>query len=89
MELPKDLLYTKEHEWARIEGKKAVVGITDHAQHALGDITFADLPKSGANVKQSKVMMTIESVKAASDVYALFRVSCAKPITISRNIRSW
>ena len=70
MPAPKDLLYTKEHEWVRIEGKLGTVGITDHAQHALGDITFADLPAVGKVVKQSESMATVESVKAASDVYA-------------------
>jgi glycine cleavage system H protein len=64
------IFYTKEHEWVRITGKEAVIGISDYAQAALGDVTFVDLPKIGAMVQQSKSMMTIESVKAASDVYA-------------------
>lgn len=70
MNIPQDLLYTKDHEWARIDGKTAVVGITDYAQHSLGDITFVDLPKVGALVKQQQVCSTVESVKAASDVFA-------------------
>jgi len=70
MNVPEDLLYTKDHEWARIEGEEAVVGITDYAQGALGDITFIDLPKPGARIKQSEWCATVESVKAASDVYA-------------------
>lgn len=70
MNIPEDLLYTKEHEWVRIKGKEAVIGITDHAQGLLGDITYIDLPKPGAVVEQFKVCSTIESVKAASDVYA-------------------
>lgn len=70
MNVPDDLLYTKEHEWISIKGKEAVVGITDYAQGLLGDITFIDLPKLGAIVEQFKVCCTIESVKAASDVYA-------------------
>ncbi|MDD5135797.1 MAG: glycine cleavage system protein GcvH [Candidatus Omnitrophica bacterium] len=70
MNIPKDLFYTKDHEWARLEGKKAYVGITDYAQGALGDITFAGLPKNGDAVKQSDLCATVESVKAASDVYA-------------------
>ncbi len=68
--VPKGLLYTKEHEWVRIEGKEAVVGITDHAQAELGDITFVELPKAGMQISQLKVFGTIESVKAASDLYA-------------------
>ena len=67
---PKDLKYSKEHEWARIEGDEAVVGITDYAQEELGDITFVETPEKGASVKQSEVFATIKSVKAASDIYA-------------------
>jgi glycine cleavage system H protein len=67
---PKNLRYTKEHEWVRIEGNEAVIGITDHAQAELGDITFIELPKVGAQITQLKVFGTIESVKAASDLYA-------------------
>lgn len=70
MQVPEDLLYTKEHEWVRISGKTATVGITDHAQEALGDITFVDLPKIGSSAEQFKQYATVESVKAASDVYA-------------------
>ncbi len=68
--VPKGLLYTKEHEWVRIEGKEAVIGITDHAQAELGDITFVEVPKAGTQISQFKVFGTIESVKAASDLYA-------------------
>ena len=70
MNIPKDRLYTKEHEWARIEGNIAHVGITDYAQASLGDITFVGLPKAGGAVKQAEFSATVESVKAASDVYA-------------------
>jgi glycine cleavage system H protein len=70
MLIPDNLLYTKDHEWAKIEGNNAKLGITDFAQAALGDITFIDLPKVGATVKQSGLYATVESVKAASDVYA-------------------
>ena len=72
MEISKDRFYTKEHEWARIEGNTAHVGITDHAQTSLGDITFVGLPKVGDVVKQTEFCATVESVKAASDVYAPF-----------------
>ena len=70
MNTPDNLFYTKDHEWARIDGKTAYVGITDYAQNSLGDITFAGLPKKGDTVKQSEYCATVESVKAASDVYA-------------------
>jgi glycine cleavage system H protein len=70
MNVPDNLLYTKDHEWAKIEGNNATIGITDYAQHALGDITFVDVPKVGSKVMQSKWCATVESVKAASDVYA-------------------
>ena len=70
MNIPKDLFYTKDHEWARMEGKIAYVGITDYAQHSLGDITFVELPKINEALKQASHCATVESVKAASDVYA-------------------
>jgi glycine cleavage system H protein len=70
MDIPKNIFYTKDHEWARIEGRIAYVGITDYAQHSLGDITFVELPKVGELLKQSAYCATVESVKAASDVYA-------------------
>lgn len=70
MNVPNNIFYTKDHEWARIDGKIAYVGITDYAQHSLGDITFVGLPKIGEILKQSSYCATVESVKAASDVYA-------------------
>lgn len=70
MNIPKNLFYTKDHEWARIEGNTAYIGITDYAQHSLGDITFVELPKIAEELKQSKYCATVESVKAASEVYA-------------------
>ena len=70
MNMPEGFLYTKEHEWAKIEGDQAKVGITDYAQSSLGDITFIELPKEGTEVEQSKGLATVESVKVASDVYA-------------------
>lgn len=70
MNIPADLRYTKEHEWARIEGTYAVVGITDYAQHELGDIVFIELPKPGAVVEKGKVCASIEAVKAVSDLFA-------------------
>jgi len=67
---PENLKYTKEHEWVKMEGDVAVIGITDHAQSQLGDITFVELPEAGRQVKQSDSVSTVESVKAASDIYA-------------------
>jgi glycine cleavage system H protein len=66
----KGLLYTKDHEWARIEGDIATVGITDHAQDQLGELTFVELPDVGKEVKQKGELAVVESSKAASDVYA-------------------
>ena len=62
--------YTKEHEWVKIDGNIATVGISDYAAHQLGDITFVELPAVGKAVKQFEVLCAIESVKAASDIYA-------------------
>ena len=68
--IPQELKYTKDHEWVRIEGEEAVIGITDHAQSELGDITFVELPQVGKEIDQSASVATIESVKAASDIFA-------------------
>jgi glycine cleavage system H protein len=62
--------YTKEHEWVEVEGDTATVGITNHAQESLGDIVFIDLPTVGKEVKSNEELCVIESVKAASDIYA-------------------
>jgi glycine cleavage system H protein len=62
--------YTKEHEWVSVEGTLATVGISEHAAHELGDITFVDLPQIGKSVKQFDTLAGIESVKAASDIYS-------------------
>ncbi|MFZ5627886.1 MAG: glycine cleavage system protein GcvH [Spirochaetota bacterium] len=67
--IPADLKYTKEHEWVKISGNKARVGITDYAQGALGDVVYIDFPKAGAEIKQMAVAGTIESVKAVSEIY--------------------
>ena len=70
-ELPGDLQYTKEHEWLRREDDGSVtVGITDHAQSALGDLVYVELPEDGADLEVEAEMAVVESVKAASDVYA-------------------
>ncbi|MEI7816118.1 MAG: glycine cleavage system protein GcvH [Desulfuromonadales bacterium] len=64
------MYFTKEHEWVKVEGNVGTMGISDHAAHELGDITFVELPKIGATVKQFGVLGSIESVKAASDIFA-------------------
>jgi len=68
--IPKELLYAKTHEWAKIDGQQAVVGITHFAQEQLGDITYVELPKVGAKLTQGAEMGSIESVKAASELYS-------------------
>jgi glycine cleavage system H protein len=68
--VPKELRYTKEHEWVRVEGGLAVVGITDYAAHELGDVVFVELPEIGRTVTQANAVGVIESVKAVSDLFA-------------------
>jgi glycine cleavage system H protein len=67
---PDNFRYTKEHEWVRMDGDSATIGITDHAQQELGDIVYVDLPKPGTRVEQGKTMGTVESVKAVSEIYS-------------------
>ena len=69
MAVPEQLLYSKEHEWVKIAGDTAIVGITDYAQNALGDIVYVELPKVGAKVEQGGNVGVIESVKAVSDLF--------------------
>ena len=69
-QIPDDLRYTKEHEWARIRGNRAQVGITRFAVEQLGDVTQLELPKQGEAVKKDEVFGTVESVKAVSDLFA-------------------
>lgn len=67
---PKDLRYTNDHEWARKKGSTVVVGVTDHAQEALGDVAFVDLPKLGQELTAGKAFGVIESTKAVSELFA-------------------
>jgi glycine cleavage system H protein len=67
---PADLKYTKEHEWIKLEGDKGRVGITHHAQEALGDVVFVELPKVGRRLRQMETFGVVESVKAVSDLYS-------------------
>jgi glycine cleavage system H protein len=70
MEFPSEYKYTKDHEWVRMEGDVAVVGITEFAQAELGELVFVDLPAAGKSVTQHGTMCVVESTKAASDVYS-------------------
>lgn len=70
MNLPNELKYTKSHEWARREGNRVVVGITEYAQHEISDVVFVEVPKLGAVLQAGKAAAVVESVKAAFDIYA-------------------
>ncbi len=70
MDIPQEFYYTKEHEWVSLSGKVATIGISEYAQSALGDITFIELPKVDAEVEQFEQVASVESVKAASDIYS-------------------
>lgn len=70
MSFPADLKYTKDHEWARIEGKTATIGVTDHAQSSLGDIVYVELPAVGRELKEHETFGVVESIKAVSDLYS-------------------
>ncbi|HQP09988.1 MAG TPA: glycine cleavage system protein GcvH [Candidatus Omnitrophota bacterium] len=70
MDIAEHLLYTKEHEWINIDGNEATIGISDYAQESLGDITFIELPEVGDEVEQFEEFVSLESVKAASDIFA-------------------
>jgi len=66
---PEELSYTKDHEWVRVNGERATVGITDHAQQELGDVVFVELPKVGDKFKSGEPLGSVESVKAVSEIY--------------------
>jgi len=70
MEIPRDYRFTKTHEWVKVDGDVATIGITDFAQSELGDITYLELPGVGSSLSQSEPFGVVESVKAASDIYA-------------------
>ncbi|MFZ0594071.1 MAG: glycine cleavage system protein GcvH [Bryobacteraceae bacterium] len=70
MSYPETFRYTKEHEWVLLDGTTGTIGITDHAQHELGDIVYIDLPKIGTPVERGKSFGSVESVKAVSDIYS-------------------
>lgn len=68
--VPAELKYSKEHEWVRVEGNRAIIGITDFAQDELGDIVFVELPEAGSSISVNDTFGTVESVKTVSDLYA-------------------
>jgi glycine cleavage system H protein len=82
--IPSDLKYTKSHEWVRVSGDTATVGITDHAQAELTDVVFVELPEAGRKVKAGEACCVVESVKTASDIYSPVNgeiVEVNKPVT--------
>ncbi|AEJ43525.1 glycine cleavage system protein GcvH [Alicyclobacillus acidocaldarius] len=70
MNIPEGLKYSREHEWVRVDGSRAYIGITDYAQDELGDIVYVELPEKGAELKAGETFGTVESVKTVSDLYA-------------------
>src|SRR5205807_7233695 len=68
--IPSDLKYAKSHEWVRVEGEVATIGITDHAQHELTDVVFVELPEVGRKIKAGDACAVVESVKTASEIYS-------------------
>ncbi len=70
MKFPENLKYTRDHEWAKIEGSTLTVGVTDHAQSSLGDVVFVELPAVGRELKKGETFGVIESIKAVSDLYS-------------------
>lgn len=67
--VPEDLHYSKDHEWIRVEGDTGTIGITDHAQHALGDVVYVELPKTGESFSANEAFGSVESVKAVSEIF--------------------
>lgn len=67
--IPEDSHYSKDHEWIRVEGDTGTIGITDHAQHSLGDVVFVELPRAGETLEAHQVFGNVESVKAVSELY--------------------
>ena len=70
MKIPKELKYSREHEWVRVEGEVAIIGITDHAQEQLGEIVYLELPAKGERIDKEEAFGVVESTKAVSDIYA-------------------
>ncbi len=70
MNFPANYKYTKDHEWAKVDGNVVTIGVTDHAQSSLGDIVFVDLPQVGRQLKKGEALGVVESIKAVSDIYS-------------------
>lgn len=85
MAFPADYRYTREHEWIKVDGNQATIGITDYAQNSLGDIVFVELPKVGDELAAGKTFGSIESVKAVSDLYA---PASGKVVAINNDLTS-
>lgn len=83
MAFPADYRYTREHEWIKVEGNQASIGITDYAQNSLGDIVFVELPKVGDELSAGKTFGTVESVKAVSELYA---PASGKVVAVNENL---
>jgi len=82
-EIPDKLYYSKEHEWVRLEGKEAIVGITDYAQKQLHEVVYAEVQQEGSEVKQFQTMGTVESVKSVSDI---FSPVAGKIVTVNKEL---
>ena len=85
MEIPKDLLYTIEHEWVRLKNNRATVGVTDFAQGQLGDVVFVELPVEGTELAKESTFGVVESVKTVSDIYAPVT---GKVVAVNKNLES-
>lgn len=85
MNIPKDLKYTKTHEWVKNEGGKVTIGITDHAQHEITDVVHVELPEAGKEVQKEASIAVVESVKAAFDIYSPIT---GKIVQVNENIAS-
>lgn len=83
MAFPADYRYTREHEWIKVDGNQASIGITDYAQNSLGDIVFVELPKVGDELSAGKTFGTVESVKAVSELYA---PASGKVVAVNENL---
>ena len=88
MEIRNDLMYTKSHEWIKEEGDLIVVGLTDYAQHELGDLVFVNLPEVGDDVEVEETFADVESVKAVSDVYSPVSGTVAESVELIEYVRT-
>ncbi len=89
MSIPQQLRYTKDHEWAQVQGNLIAIGVTDHAQSALGDVVFVDLPAVGRALKEGETFGVVESIKAVSDLYSPIAGKVAETNTALADHPSW